>query len=47
MAKFKIEWDSGADDGETVIEASTAQEAEILFERKYPDREVLCDPVEV
>jgi len=47
MAKFKIEWDNGVDDGETIIEASSADQAEIIFEMKYPDRELVCDPVEV
>lgn len=42
--RFKIEWDNGFDDGETIIEAETPWQAEVKFESEYPDRTVLGSP---
>lgn len=41
MRKFSITWDSGYDDGETVVSAESASAAETAFSRKFPDREVI------
>lgn len=41
MRKFLITWDSGDNDGETVVTADSEGSAEDTFTRKYPNREVI------
>lgn len=43
MAKFKVEYDSGDDDGEKIVEAASETDAWNKFERAHPAHWVILE----